>query len=280
MSQRKRDDDNLLIPAREPQEGYHRIVGPGEKGLDQLEFGRLILTQGDWRGHTGANEMAVDLYAGLVTVELELDGGGTARFDRLGGRGSIFEGQAAAVIVPPHTTYRFTAVAGKVDAAVFLAPAASDLARVAVVKPTDIVHTVVGRGDWQREVYTVIGNDAPTSMLLVGEVVNPGHWSGFPPHKHDVARAPEIVMEEVYYFQIRPLQGFGIIRVYTDPDDPAPFDRLYTVRDGDTVVIPRGYHPIVAAPGYTMKYTYVLAGNGRRFGAWTEEPQHAWVNNA
>lgn len=277
MNQTLLDDDNLLIPAAPLHEGYNRIVGRGEKGLKTLEFGRLILTSGEWQGETGDCEMVIDIYSGSLSVEIELASGRIVSHGELGERDSIFGGQATAVIVPPRSLYRVIYEDGDVDAAVFTALACGDAAQAAVVRPNDVAYNVVGVGDWRRDVYTVIGNDAPTSMLLVGEVVNPGHWSGFPPHKHDTMQAPEIVMEEVYLFRMRPSQGYGIIRVYTERDDPHPFDRLYTVSDGDTVVIPRGYHPIASAPGYEMKYTYVLAGAGRRFGAWSEEARHSWM---
>src|SRR5687767_15634077 len=55
----------------------------------------------------------------------------------------------------------------------------------------------------------------------------------------------------------------GFMRVYTHPDDEAPFDYAYPVQHGDTVLIPRGYHPVAACPGYTLNYTWVLAGEGR-----------------
>jgi 5-deoxy-glucuronate isomerase len=87
-------------------------------------------------------------------------------------------------------------------------------------------------------------------------------------------------MEEVYYFQVEPKQGFGFMRVYSDPADPDPFDRAYAVEHGDTVLIPRGYHPVVACPGYTLNYTWVLAGEGRTYGAWSDDPRHAWIKTA
>ncbi|MGB7593147.1 MAG: 5-deoxy-glucuronate isomerase [Terriglobia bacterium] len=34
------------------------------------------------------------------------------------------------------------------------------------------------------------------------------------------------------------------------------------------------------APGYELHYTWVLAGEERRYGAWAEDPRHAWVKNA
>ena len=66
----------------------------------------------------------------------------------------------------------------------------------------------------------------------------------------------------------------------TDPADPEPFDQAYPVEHGDTVLIPRGYHPVVACPGYSLNYTWVLAGEGRTYGAWSDDPKHAWIKQA
>jgi 5-deoxy-glucuronate isomerase len=49
------------------------------------------------------------------------------------------------------------------------------------------------------------------------------------------------------------------------------------VEHGDTVLIPRGYHPVVACPGYALNYTWVLAGEGRTYGAWSDDPKHSWI---
>ncbi len=69
------------------------------------------------------------------------------------------------------------------------------------------------------------------------------------------------------------------MRVYTDPSDAEAFDVSYAVEHGDTVLIPRGYHPVAACPGYTLNYTWVLAGEGRTYGAWSDDPRHAWIRN-
>jgi 5-deoxy-glucuronate isomerase len=44
-------------------------------------------------------------------------------------------------------------------------------------------------------------------------------------------------------------------------------------------LLPKGYHPLVGAPGYELHYTWVLAGEERRYGAWADDPRHAWVKN-
>ncbi len=91
----------------------------------------------------------------------------------------------------------------------------------------------------------------------------------YPPHKHDTeAASGEIWQEEVYHFRVQPEQGFGIQRVYTAPDDPIKINEVYVIEDGDSVAIPRGYHPLVAGGGYQVGFMWALAGEERAFGAW------------
>jgi len=42
------------------------------------------------------------------------------------------------------------------------------------------------------------------------------------------------------------------------------------------VLIPEGYHPVATAPGYTMYYLWVMAGENRRFLS-RQDPDHRWI---
>src|SRR5712692_7091719 len=80
-------------------------------------------------------------------------------------------------------------------------------------------------------------------------------------------------LQEVYHFRIDPPQGFGIQRIYSPERG---LNEAFVVEDGDTVVIPFGYHPVVAAPGYRLYYLWALAGDGRDLRV-VEDPVHGWV---
>jgi 5-deoxy-glucuronate isomerase len=82
-------------------------------------------------------------------------------------------------------------------------------------------------------------------------------------------------MEEIYHFRIKPQGGFGIQRIY----DGKELDELYVINDGDTVMLPKGYHPVVAAPGYSLYYLWILSGE-TRFMAPYEDPAHVWQRGA
>ena len=277
MSEVEECQSSLLLKAKALPEGYTKIVGRGEKGLKHLEFGLLRLPTGEWGGETGDCEQALDIYSGVIG----LDAGEDFTCPRLGGRKDVFDGLPTVVYLPPGTSYQIKVLEGPVEISLWSAPAPNFEGTPAVVRPDDLVKTSPGKDNWRRDVHTALGNNIPAAKLIFGETINPpGNWSSAPPHKHDALNPPnEVPLEEIYYFQVNPGQGFGIIRVYTQPSDPAPMDEIYVVENGDTVVIPRGYHPVAAAPGYTVNYTWAMAGEIRQPGASSDDPLHAWLKN-
>jgi len=48
------------------------------------------------------------------------------------------------------------------------------------------------------------------------------------------------------------------------------------LRDGDTVLVPRGYHTVSAPPGYAVYYLNVMAGPARVW-AVANDPDHEWT---
>ena len=115
----------------------------------------------------------------------------------------------------------------------------------------------------------------PAERLLVVEVLTPaGSWSSYPPHKHDEDRFPdEVVLEEVYYYRARAPEAFGVQRLYSPPRE---LDETWTVRDGDLVLVPYGYHSFCAAPGYDFYYLNALAGDHHSM-AFSDDPALAWI---
>jgi 5-deoxy-glucuronate isomerase len=167
------------------------------------------------------------------------------------------------------------------DAGIFTAPSTATTPPMLLSGPA-VTAKQVGRDNWQRIVYSALAENVPAERLLAGETLNPpGNWSSYPPHKHDRSNPPhEAILEEVYFFRTRPVQGFGLMWTYTAASDPEGFSTVFVIEDGDTVLLPKGYHPVVAAPGYQLHYTWVLAGEERRYGAWADDPRHSWVKNA
>lgn len=278
MSRAQSRSYNLLLKAKARPEGYTKIVSRGEMGLKHLEFGLLSLSSGDWSTRTGRCEHGLDIHSGVVSLEIASP---TQNHScrRLGSRKNAFDGLPTAVYLPPGLSYRISVVEGPVEIAIFSATAREFKAEPAVVRPGSAVKASIGKGNWSSDVYICIGDNVSAAKLIIGETINPpGNWSDSPPHKHDAFIPPnEAVLEEIQYFKTSPDQGFGIIRLYTQPNDPAPMNEVYVVENGDTVVIPRGYHLAAAAPGYALHCTWALAGEVRKYGAWTHDPRHAWL---
>jgi len=267
-----------LIKAQ-PGGKLQQIVPPGT--LRFLDFARLRLTKGGrYNGQTDGREYALDFFSGTAALTVETASSTKQVFPTAGGRADVFSGPPVMAYLPPQSSYEITATSQALDVGIFSAPSRAT-APPALLEGSAVVAKQVGRDNWSRTVYSAIGENVPAERLLAGETLNPsGNWSSYPPHKHDRSNPPqEALLEEVYFFRVKPAQGFGFIWTYTAPDDPQGFSAVFVVEDGDTVLLPRGYHPVVAAPGYQLHYTWVLAGEERRYGAWADDPRHAWVKN-
>jgi 5-deoxy-glucuronate isomerase len=260
--------------------GFQQIVPPGV--LRFLDFARLNLVKGQKHSAKAqGREYVLDIFSGRATVTVEMAYGQRQVFSNVGARADVFSGPPVMVYLPPQSSYEITAESEVFDAGLFSAPS-TGTAPPALLEGAAVVAKQVGRDNWQRTVYSALAENVPAERLLAGETLNPpGNWSSYPPHKHDHSNPPqEAVLEEIYFFRTKPAQGFGLMWTYTAPGDPDGFSTTFVVEDGDTVLLPKGYHPVVAAPGYELHYTWVLAGEERRYGAWADDPRHAWVKNA
>jgi 5-deoxy-glucuronate isomerase len=190
---------------------------------------------------------------------------------QLGGRPDPFSGLPDAAYLPPATTY---AVEGDAEIGVCTAPA-TEGARARPLPGDRITPETRGHGNHERTIHPILMGDEAADSLLVCEVLTPpGHWSSYPPHKHDRDAMPEeSFLEETYHHRIDPPQGFALQRVYTADGS---LDETLTVRDGDTVLVPRGYHTVSAPPGYAVYYLNVMAGPVRAW-AVANDPDHEWT---
>jgi 5-deoxy-glucuronate isomerase len=249
----------LVVPFGHP-------VTPASAGWDYVGFEPLLLDGESVERDTGARECCVVVISGRVDVRSE-----HADWCDLGSRETPFEGAADAAYLPPGT--RFT-VSGNGEVGLCCAPADGG-AEPRPLPAGAIVPETRGHGAHERTINAILMGDQAADSLLVCEVFTPpGHWSSYPPHKHDRDAMPEeSLLEETYYFRIDPPRGFALQRVYTDD---RRLDETVAVRDRDTVLVPRGYHTVSAPPGYAVYYLNVMAGP-RRAGAIANDPDHEWT---
>jgi 5-deoxy-glucuronate isomerase len=240
------------------------LLTPG-KDTELIGLDLADLADGETLELTRDAEVAAVVLSGVVDV----DGLGTA-----GGRNGVFDGPGHTVYAPPGTSLRFEATGGPAQIVIASAPLGEGRPGMArIIGPGDQQVAERGEGNWARTVRTILGPDDDAGRLLLGETINPpGNWSSYPPHKHDTHEPPrEVKLEEVYLFKLDPAGGFGIQLRYDGQGE-----QCFTVRDGDVAAIPAGYHPVVAAPGYSLCYLWVMAGEGRQMIPYLD-PEHAWV---
>jgi 5-deoxy-glucuronate isomerase len=266
---------HLPSPPRQP--GCVPIAAPPEHGLRWLSLSRLSLrTAGaSWDLDSGPDEVGIDILGGVGALAARGPSGQT-EFAAMGQRGQPFEGPPTMVYLPRSTVARLTCLTPPLEAILFRVQARRDtLPRL--LRPGDVPAEDFGRSNWSRSVYPCIGPEVDTDRLMMGETHSPsGSWSSYPPHKHDCERPPEHVSEEIYHFLINPPFGFGLQTMWTPPArNEEPEQTAYVVHNGDSVIIPSGYHPVVVAPGFRMITVWAYAGDLRVWGAWAAEPEFA-----
>jgi len=266
--------NKLIVSPQHQETGTTPVLSitPQSAGWSYVGFEVFQLNAGESISQlTEANELCLVLLSGRADVA-------TAKqnWSNIGQRMSVFEQ------IPPYSVYvpnqdQFEVVAiTDVELAVCKAPGASNY-EARLIAPSDVGVEVRGEGTTQRFIHNILPEQKPADSLLVVEVFTPaGHWSSYPPHKHDQDALPdESLLEETYYFHVEPKQGFAVQRVYTDDRS---LDETLSVKDGEAVLVPKGYHPVSAPPGYKAYYLNVMAGP-QRVWKFYNDPDHAWLAN-
>lgn len=198
---------------------------------------------------------------------------GGREWSSVGSRDSVFGGRPDAFYAPCGGAITITAGSEVAEVALCWAPATSGSLPV-LIRAGDIRPLTRGSGRTERTIHNILMEDRPAETLLVTEVLTPaGNWSSYPPHKHDTDDPPrETYLEETYYHRISRPEGFAVQFVYSGDRS---LDEAIQVRDGDVVIVPRGYHPVAAGPGYDLYYLNVMGGPRRRW-LITTDPDHRW----
>jgi 5-deoxy-glucuronate isomerase len=261
---------NLIVKSREVPDGEGSVVRvtPETVGWEYVGFEVIKLADGEVvQRRTGGQEICLVPVSGACSVY-----SGSERWP-IGGRKSPFGGPPHALYLPPGTDYRVEATTG-LELAICSAPAERGVEPFEV-RPQEVEVEVRGSGNMEREVRPILMAEREAERLLVVEVLTPGgHWSSYPPHKHDRDALPEeSYLEETYYHRVRPERGFAVQRVYTDDRS---LNEALVVGDGDVVLVPKGYHPVSAPPGYDLYYLNVMAGPVREW-KFKNDPDHEWL---
>lgn len=239
-----------------------------------LQYTALEIYEMDTKAILSKNSEGVEACIVVLEGKCTVRVGGLV-YSNLGTRSSVFER------IPTDSVYVGLAMDYEIEAEatckVAIAQAPTDKVQVPYLISSDQVK-IEHRGANQnkRMVHTMLSDqDSISEKLLVVEVfTESGNFSSYPPHKHDVANLPEeSLLEEIYYHQVFPEQGFVFQRVYTDD---LLLDQTVTCSNKDIVIVPKGYHPVGVPDGYSSYYLNVMAGPTKVW-KFYDDPAHSWT---
>lgn len=239
------------------KEGFQKkIVTPENSDLKFLSFSYCFSSSPlTIEENTGNEEWLWVLLSGKVKVETEKIP--VITMERKG----IFEDNPVSIYLPPDTKY---IIQFQQPSEIIAVSAIADGNFSPVFIPqSKVKNQRAGKLNYQRSIANIVTQDFPASKIIAGETVHDtGHWSCFPPHKHDTDNMPEESKhEELYFFKCQPEKtGFGMMRVYDESNDQA-----FPILTNDLITIPNGYHPVGLIPEHKLYYFWALAGEKRPF---------------
>ncbi len=253
----------LYKGSRENFTGYKEIFGtPQHLNFLTLSILYLDRSYNNYEGKLNGEEAAIIPLFGTISVKINSNY--TAE---VGKRDSVFSFPADVVYVPTFSKYSVRLSEKSSASKILICKAVSEKHfSPFVIYGEDAEVIRRGKNQWNRTIRNIMVDnvDGKVDRLILGETINdPGQWSGYPPHRHAENRPPdELPFEEIYYYEFSPKEGFGIQVHYSSNFAE---DRGYIIESGDAFAIPDGYHPVVAAGGYSLYYLWCMAGShGRR----------------
>ncbi|MGO7864013.1 5-deoxy-glucuronate isomerase [Rhizobium ruizarguesonis] len=259
------------MPEFIPRSEQRPIVDTSSTTLDLIYFDLVTLASNEQDiRRLRAHESLYVVLSGQV--DIEVDG---IMFEAVGRRADIWGGDADSVYAPVGANVRISARGAAAEVAIAGGLCDTRYAPFRVT-PDEVDAVNVGSSDThsQRRIVHLLGQrqNGRCGNLLVSELyAGEGCWSGYPPHKHDTEDGDvETRHEELYHYRFQPETGFGSQITY-DEDGPV---KILMTRNGDTVLVDRGYHPTVTSPGHRGYIFTILVGKHRRGLIQRFDPAH------
>jgi len=256
--------ETCFVPATHKGKGRRTAVAPGATAARYLHYGRIIL---------GAEDAAIefenkDHETGLVCLR------GAAKVSTAN---RTFElSRYDSIYVPRVSTIEVKADGDEgCDLAEISAPVNGrypvQFVSYADIRQNPKLHLIAGKPPAERDLNILIGANVEAGRIMAGVTFStPGNWTSWPPHEHGK------MLEEAYLYIDMPAPSFGVQFVYTNPEKP---ELVQLVREGDCVLMPKGYHPNVAAPGGQINFLWMMAamreGVDRQYGVVNVQPEFA-----
>ena len=230
-----------------------------------------------WEFNTEANEMVIVLLSGNYMFKSK-----KGNFETINGRKDVFKGVAHTLYVPRNTTFELIASSDVLDIAYGWCESDSDFP-IKFVTPEKTQTVIFGGDNATRQFNDLVPPGFGCSKIVDREVYTPsGNWSSFPAHKHDErilddkGHVLEPIQEETYFYKFQKEEAYAIQQVYTKDKS---LDEIIRAKHNDVVMIPKGFHPVVAEHGFHCYYLNFLAGTDQCLEN-TTDPDHEWIYNS
>ena len=268
---------HLLIKPKANSKVYQSIIKESV-GWNYLSFeSRIVNLNDEFRWDTKENEMVIVLLSGNYRFESD-----KGSFETKNGRKNVFKGVAHTLYIPRRTSFKLIASSDKLDIAYGWCASDSDYP-LKLIKPEETPMVIFGGDNATRQFNDLIPPGFGCSKIVVREVYTPsGNWSSFPAHKHDErildkkGNVKEPIQEETYFYKFQKSEAYAIQQVYTKDRS---IDEIIRAQHNDVVMIPKGFHPVVAEHGYNCYYLNFLAGTDQCLEN-TTDPDHEWIYNS
>ena len=265
----------LLMKSSQAKQGIYQEILAEDAGWEFLNFNARILKKGQvWKGFTGENEYGIILLSGDYSVKTD-----QGKWKTKNGRKHVFDGIAHTLYLSRNTEFELTAESEILDIALGWCETTEDHP-AQFKEPTKSVIEIRGGDNATRQINSLIEPGFDCQRLVSVEVYTPsGNWSSFPAHKHDErildndGNLIEARLEETYFYKTDKPQGYAIQQIYTGDRS---LDEIAVARNNDVVMVPKGYHPVVAGHGYNIYYLNFLTGSDQSL-ANTNDPDHEWI---
>ncbi|MFB5661277.1 5-deoxy-glucuronate isomerase [Alteribacillus sp. HJP-4] len=239
--------------------------------LEYVQFKVIEMEEGAQYEETLENtELCAVVLTGNVDVYVDGDS-----YKELGTRDSVFEKKPTDSLYIP-STKTFNVQSNKQAKLALCYSNSTKVLETKVIRAKDNDIEQRGKYSNQRLVHNILPDyvDTPENLLVVEVYTDSGNFSSYPPHKHDQDNLPEeSLLEETYYHEVDPAQGFIFQRVYTDDRH---LDETMAVEHQDCVSVPKGYHPVGVPDGYDLYYLNVMAGPKRKW-KFHNDKDHEWI---
>ncbi len=269
----------LLVRPKTKMGVYQQITS--EKACwNWLNFEARLMKKGEeWRFETKEYEIGIVLLGGNFKVESN-----KGNWETKNGRKNVFSGVAHTLYLPRETVFKLTALSEILDIAYAWCLAEKSF-EPKFILPENTPMVIFGGDNATRQFNDLIPPGFGCSRIVSREVYTPsGNWSSFPAHKHDkrtldkVGNLLEPQQDEIYFYKFQKPEAYAIQQIYTKEEDKPDesLNEIYRAQNNDLVLVPRGYHPVVAEHGYNCYYLNFLAGTDQSL-MNTTDSNHEWI---